>query len=126
MDKLIAKLDTFSISDAKQKGSALDEVMCPICLSILYNPIMLSCNHVFCKHCIENFMKTLITDSEHLDNKEDKKNSNSKITLTCAMCRAKDKFIYTKLTHNKKLQKNSGKQIPKRNERKKEPSHHRY
>ena len=30
-----------------------EEHICPICLSLLVEPMITSCNHIFCEFCIE-------------------------------------------------------------------------
>ncbi|XP_032714251.1 ret finger protein-like 4B [Lontra canadensis] len=50
--------------------SLQEEVTCPVCLEIFFCPILLSCEHVFCFHCMQRWML------EHRD-----------LKLTCPMCR---------------------------------------
>ncbi|XP_040584293.1 ret finger protein-like 4B [Mesocricetus auratus] len=50
------------------------EAVCPICLDFYSSPVYLSCAHIFCCDCIENWMAR----------KED-------LILTCPMCREENK-----------------------------------
>ncbi|XP_025300553.1 ret finger protein-like 4B [Canis lupus dingo] len=50
--------------------SLQEEVTCPICLEIFYCPILLSCDHIFCFHCMQRWVL------EHRDLKS-----------ACPMCR---------------------------------------
>lgn len=38
-------------------GSISNSVLCPICRTILTEPVTLPCNHVFCKPCFEGSME---------------------------------------------------------------------
>lgn len=38
------------------KNLSLDDVMCPICRSILIEPVTLPCNHKFCLPCFDGTM----------------------------------------------------------------------
>lgn len=50
--------------------SLQEEVTCPVCLEIFFCPILLSCEHVFCFHCVQTWM---------LECRD--------LKLTCPMCR---------------------------------------
>lgn len=51
----------------KYNNIILDDVLCPICRSILIEPVTLPCNHVFCLSCFNGSMENN--------------------TLTCPLCR---------------------------------------
>ncbi len=72
----------------------LDEHTCPLCLNVLYNPIITPCKHAFCYYCFEECQDLAI-----------KQNS-------CPLCRAKIKDSF-KLVIDKDYQEKLVKLLPK-------------
>jgi len=62
------------MSESKKKTQqiTIDDVMCGICLRILFDPITLTCGHTFCKNC-------LIDIFDHMKHK--------KVSTYCPLCR---------------------------------------
>ncbi|XP_047415127.1 ret finger protein-like 4B [Sciurus carolinensis] len=50
------------------------EIICPVCLELIFNPIFLSCSHIFCVDCIRDWL-TIRGD----------------LVLTCPLCRRENK-----------------------------------
>uniref|UniRef100_A0A8D2BDK8 RING-type domain-containing protein n=1 Tax=Sciurus vulgaris TaxID=55149 RepID=A0A8D2BDK8_SCIVU len=50
------------------------EIICPVCLELIFNPIFLSCSHIFCFDCIRDWL-TIRGD----------------LVLTCPLCRRENK-----------------------------------
>ncbi|XP_048656317.1 ret finger protein-like 4B [Marmota marmota marmota] len=50
------------------------ETFCPICLELVFDPISLSCSHIFCFHCIQDWLRI-----------------REESILTCPLCRRENK-----------------------------------
>ncbi|KAJ8972814.1 hypothetical protein NQ317_009510 [Molorchus minor] len=46
------------------KALVLNDVLCPICRSILIEPVTLPCNHVFCSACFDGTMESANLEGE--------------------------------------------------------------
>ena len=72
-----------SVSTRVQK--AREELVCPICIEMLREPRMLSCQHTFCTACLEQ----LASAQSSLAARTRKHDSTAKeVSITCPECRA--------------------------------------
>lgn len=45
-------------TEIERKSLSFDDVMCPVCLDIVIEPVTMSCNHELCKECYMEHFKT--------------------------------------------------------------------
>ncbi|XP_031573018.1 uncharacterized protein LOC116307015 [Actinia tenebrosa] len=65
-----------------------DQVTCPVCLDLLYDPLMCPCSHVFCDSCL----RILNSKSRHS-------------VLRCPLCRKAVYYVYAAIEIRKEIKK---------------------
>ena len=79
----------FNSSNAPTKSALFQELLeCPICMNLYYNPLVLPCQHTFCKKCIVSLQdsadQSANSNSTNNSNNRSKDNNNK---ISCPICR---------------------------------------
>ena len=72
---------TMFTQDEKQ----IEEFLCPVCCNVCRDAVIIPCKHLFCRYCIETWMKHCTANRNGYDS--DDSEDESDVVMTCPLCR---------------------------------------